>query len=328
MKGSIYYFLVLLFFTYSCKPAQESDLNLKHLDNIADNINADLKSIKDEIINLTIEVQYKVNFEENTTLKLDDKYHFHKNEILFVSYDENHSAVYYPAENGISDDIKKIIINSEKLDSFFIESIRKNPILSQVYFLDTNSFLRIYPYIDVISYLKNSVDLTKLISFQSVKFKPLISENAYWINQPFADPYGRGWIISCVEPLYFRDRFLGIISGDVPLRTIKTKYFSSNDQMILMTNSEGKIICCTKESTKVTNIPQYRDFQYYKPVVDDVYIFNNCSLLEHKNKNFRNAFKALLDGHVKEEFTIDSKKYTIYKSQIRETNWYLFKIIN
>ena len=328
MKKSIFIVLVLFCFLYSCKNQQESDLNLKHLDHIAECINTDLSSVKNDIFNLAYSLQYKIPFDKEVLTLPKEKYYFYSEKILFCSYKESQSAVYYPADRAITNQLKKIIVNSESLDTLFISSIKKNPLLSQIYFLDTNSFLRIYPYIDVVNYLKSSVDLKSFIPYQSVKKKPFINDKAYWINQPFADPYGRGWIISCVEPVYYRDQFLGILSGDITLHSLKNKYFSSASELILMIDHEGKIICCTKETAKITNVPHFREFRYYKPVTENIYAFNNPSLIEHKNKNLRNAIKSLLSGETKEIFFIDSKKYTIYKSHIRETDWLLLKIIN
>jgi CMP-N-acetylneuraminic acid synthetase len=96
----------------------------------------------------------------------------------------------------------------------------------------------------------------------------------------------------------------------------------------MLTNSAGKLICCTKEASKIVDIPVLREFQYFKPVTENIYTFNNPSLILHKNKGFRDAIKSLLTGKSKEVFYMENKKYTIYRSYIKETDWQLFKIIN
>jgi hypothetical protein len=157
---------------------------------------------------------------------------------------------------------------------------------------------------------------------------PFHDDNVYWIKQPFADPLGRGWVISCTEPIYYRDNFLGNITADITLKGLKEKFFFSDTQLLLMTDSDGKMICCTKEAAKLIDIPLLREFQYFKPVTKDIFTFNHPSLVHHKNNNFRNAMKTLLTGKDKASFFMENKKYTIYKSYIKETNWILFKIVN
>jgi len=328
MKKIFSIIIVVLFIFLSCDNNPGEDLNLKHLDHIAGCINHDLSLVKNEMFNLSNSLQYKIPFDKEVKAFPKEKYHYHSGEILFCTYSNSQSAVYYPADKNITNQLRKTIINSEQLDTLFIRSIRNHPLLSQVYFLDTNSFLRIYPYIDVVSYLKSSVDLKEFIPYQTAKNKPIIHNKAYWVNHPFADPYGRGWIIACTEPIYYRDHFIGILSGDVTLKSLKNKYLSSDTEQMVLTDNSGKILCCTKEAAKITNIPPLREFHYYNPVTEDIFACNKPSLVNHKNKNLRNAIKSLLSGKNKEVFLIDNKKYTIYKSQIKETDWLLLKIIN
>lgn len=328
MRRIFCFILILISFLTSCNHKQEEDINLKHLNYIAESINSDLEMIRNEMSNLASSLQYQVPFENEICAFSEKKYHYRPDEILFCTHSISQSAVYYPSNKSITNEIKKIIVNSESIDTLFSNSIDKIPLLSQVYFLDTNSFLRIYPYIDVLSYLKSSVDLRDFIAYQTSYKKPFIQDKAYWTNQPFADPYGRGWIVSCTEPVYYRDQFIGILSGDITLRSMKNKYFSLGTQLILLIDREGQIICCTKEAAKIANVPPLREFNYYKPVTEDIFIFNTPSLTEHKNKSFSNAIKSLLAGKKKESFYLDSRNYTIYKSHIPETDWLLLKIIN
>lgn len=323
-------FLIIIFFSVlsSCKNQQEEDLNLRHLQYVAGNINSDLIQIENEMLNLSSNIQHKIPFGEDVKEWLPKSYHYKDGNLVYKSYKKSGSAVFLPKQFEINDHLKRIVVNSELIDTFFHQSVLNNPLLSQVYFLDTSSFLRIYPYVDILSYVPNSIDLRKFTAYQTAAHKPNLEDNTYWVNRPFADPFGRGWIISCVEPVYYRENFLGIVSGDISLRSLKDKYFSSDTEMILLTDSSGKLICCTKEAATIAGIPALRDFQYFKPVNKNIYTFNNPSLIYHKNKNFREAIKSLIGDSQKESFFLNNKKYTVYKSNIKETNWILFKIIN
>ena len=319
--------LIIVLFAVSCRNSNEKDINLIHLDNITECINNDLLSVKKELVLLTNDFQYKIPYNNPFNKKLSAKYS-EKHGVLYTDYVKNRSAVYLPSYKSITSYQKQIIENTEVMDSFFIRAITNNLFLSQVYFLDTSSFLRIYPYTDVINYLKNPLDLRSLAAYKLVEDKPFIENQVYWINEPIADPFGRGWVITCVNPVYYRDKFMGIVSGDMQLRNLENKYFSSNNIIMLLTTADGKVICCTSESSKITSIPPYKEFQYYKPISEDIYISHKISLLEHKNKALRKTFRALVGGKTKEDFYFNNKKYTIYKSHIKETGWYLFKIIN
>ena len=319
--------LIILLFAFSCRNSNEKDINQIHLDNIAECINNDLLSIKKEVVQLTNEFQYKIPFNKDYERDLSDTY-YEKHGVLYTDYFKNRSAVYFPSFSSITPYQKQIIANTEIMDSFFINAVENNLFLSQVYFIDTNSFLRIYPYTDIINYLKNPVDLRNLAAYKLVENKPFIENQCYWIKEPVADPYGRGWVVSCVNPVYYRDKFIGSVTGDIQLRNLENKYFSSNNILMILTTSDGRIICSTSGCSKITMIPAYKEFQYYKPIWDDIFITHKTSLLEHKNKNLRKTFRALFGGKSKEDFYYNNKKYTIFKSHIKETDWFLFKIIH
>lgn len=320
--------MVFFLLIYSCKNHSEIDVNLNHLNNLADKINLELNSISQDVIELTNKIKYSIHFEEPVVKDFNKSYNYFDDQVLFTRFENNNSAVYYPSNGLITKTLQNRIINTEQLDPLFESIIKSNDLIAQVSFIDTNSFLRIYPYIDVINYLKNSPDLTKLITYQTAYNKIFNSKNAYWINTPFADPYGRGWIISCAEPVYYHDQFKGVIAVDIPIKSIKSKYLSSNTESLFILNIEGKLIACTKEAGKILNAPNYKEFQYFNPVEEDIFIFSSPSLKNHQNKSIREAIENLLKNKTQEIFYIGNKKYKIYKSYIPETNWYLFKIIN
>lgn len=327
MKKVVLAFIIIIF-VFSCNRKTIEDANVKHLNNLANTINSDLNSVSQSVIELTSKIQIGIPFEDPVNKNFEKYYYYKNDQVLYTSFKENNSAVYYPANKEITKALKNRIINTEKLDPLFSEITIDKSLIEQVYFLDTNSFLRIYPYVDVINYLKSSVDLTTLMTYKNIERAPFNSKKGYWVKNPYADPYGRGWIISCSQPIYYRDCFKGIISGNISVKTIKDNYFSSNTESLFLLNHEGKLIVWTKEAGKIINAPVYKEFQYYKPVESDIFIYCSPSLIEHQNKSLKKAIDNLLKNKTSEEFNISNKRYKIYRSYIPETDWYLFKIIN
>ena len=319
---------LIFFFIFSCKKDKDSDTNLMHIHNLSSKINEDLKEISHNIIELANKVQISIPFESPASKSFEKTYYYKKYQILYTKFNENYSAVYFPANKAIDQTLKNRIINTERLDQLFYEFTNLNALVEQVYFLDTNSFLRIYPYINVINYLSGSIDLTKLCAYKSVEKAPFNDIKSYWLNKPYADPYGRGWIVSCMQPIYYRDHFKGIISGDISINSLRSKYFSSNNESLFLLDSDGKLIISTKEAGKIINAPVFKEYQYFKPVESDVFMNSSPILIDHQNKSLTKAIENLMKDKTQEEFNINNKKYKIYRAYIPETNWYLFKIIN
>jgi hypothetical protein len=327
MKKFIYlFFLSVLLINLSCKNKEGKDLNIKHLNQVAKNINSDLQNTSMDLQNLAFFLKYKVPFDDAVSWD-NTNYHRKSHPFYFATYKEKASAIYLPGNIKLTEEIKKRIINSEILDSLFIKFINDNVFVHQIYFLDNHSFLRIYPYIDIARYFTDLVNLKEFLPYQKVKQKPLLEDNSYWVETPYADPYGRGWIVSCVEPVYYRDEFIGIIAADIPLKNLLQEYFRNHSQILILTDQEGNVICNTKKGSKLFNIPGFKEFHYHKPVTKNILIYNSPPLAEHQDKSVRKAIKKLLGGDIKAHFYLDGKKYTIYKAEIKETNWLLLKII-
>src|SRR6056297_1054 len=326
MKKIIFLLFITTIITFSCRNNKKSeDLDLVQLNGVAENINKNLQQISKDLKEVTLYATYNIPY--NNPVAWDDAGYTKKNQYPFTPGQKNSSAIYLPENKTLNAHLKKIIVHSKRMDSLFIKFVNDNSFVQQVYFLDTTSFLRIYPFTDVSRCFSKSIELTNRLPYQKVYHNPFIEEESYWVETPYADLYGHGWIISCVEPVYYREQFIGILSADIPIKNFLQKYFQSPSEILILTDKKGNVICTTPQGSKRFNIPIYREFIYYKPVTRDILMYNSPSLAKHENKRLRNAINKILEGSCKENFYINSEKYTIYQAKIKETNWLLLKII-
>ncbi|OFX82768.1 MAG: hypothetical protein A2W99_06635 [Bacteroidetes bacterium GWF2_33_16] len=328
MKFSVLIFFLIVLILFSCKRNHEKDLNYIHLEQISKRLASDLTNVEKDLLNAAQIIQHKIDFEKGIDWEKQHRYILNQNNVLSAQSDENNCAVFLPSGIEVTQKLKKTIINSEPIDTLLIDICYKNRIVNQVYFLDTNSFLRIFPYINVGKQFLPTIRLTEFNTYKTIASKPFFENKAYWINDPYADPSGRGWIISCVSPLYYHDQFFGIISADIMLKSICEKHLSSESEMFIIINTNGELLSCTKKAASFLKIPLKNDYPYYKPFTEDIFLSGNPSLLNSHKKNIRKAVKSLIQGKNMVELIYESNKTIIYSSKIKETNWLLLKIIN
>lgn len=328
MIKRLFIFALIVLFSFACNHKQKVEENLKQINAIAFDLNKDLSNLKQDLAFVTNSLSYKIQYDKSSNIKFEKKYHQLNKNVLVSENKKNASSIYYPTNVELTESCKKFIIHSEEFDSLFKETLKNNSILSQIYFLKNSSFLRIYPPVDIEKYILPGTDLLQLLTYKSVHNKPFNEKSAIWINTPFADPYGRGWVISCTEPVYYRNGFIGVLSADISICNIKSNYLSSNKDILLLVNSNFELIACTKEGTRFLNIPQFREYQYYKPITQDMFLFEHSFLLEHKNKGFQSAIQDVKSGKNCAYFYLNKKRHAIYASIIDETNWYILKITN
>ena len=216
-----YYIFLLPFFLFlmSCSSKQDEDLNYIHLKEVATGLSNDLNKISKDLVNSVHIIQNQIDFLQEVNTEKINEARIRESNGTYLEYAENSVATFLPITVELNNSIQKVIVNSKPIDSLLIKICKKNSLVVQSYFLDTNSFLRIFPYIDANKQYLSTTKLNKLFAFQSVHNKPF-NENAYWISEPFADPSGRGWIISCVSPIYYRNEFFGILSADIMLKYV------------------------------------------------------------------------------------------------------------
>ncbi|MEE4197733.1 MAG: PDC sensor domain-containing protein [Bacteroidales bacterium] len=327
MKKIICLFFIAAIITLSgCKDKEGKELKYTQFKQLANKINTDLQKISSDIKDLTLTFKYKIPF-DNSVEWDNKKYTLKNNQLIYTPDQKQSSAIYFPINRSLTDSLKNLIVNSEQMDSLFIRFMDNHDFVRQIYFLDPHSFLRIYPYTEFPGCFSSPKDLTQRFPYQKACHKPFLNEKSYWVCNPYADLLGQGWVISCVEPLYYHDRFLGIVAVDIPVKNILQKYFNHPTQRLILTNKKGEVICTTPNGAKKLNIPMYREFSYYEPLTQNTLMYHSPSLANHQNKKIQKAIQNLLDGSLEENFFIDGKKHTIYKAEITETNWLLLKII-
>jgi len=327
MKAQYTFLLFFLLFIMSCGKKQDEDLNYIHLKQVATSLSNDLSSISKDVVNAAQIIHHKIDFLREVNAEIVNEDETRESNTIYLEYAKDSVATFLPITVELDNSLQKIIANSKPIDTLIVKICKNNSLVAQSYFLDTNSFLRIFPYINVNKQYLPNVKLNQFIAFQSVFNKPF-NENAYWLNEPFADPSGRGWIISCTSPIYYQDQFFGIISADIMLKSVCEKAFSSPYEMWIIINLRGEVLGCTKMAATFFNIPTLKEYSYFKPIDRDVFMTGHPSLLNHQKKEIQKAISSVIEGKNKAEFIYNSRKTTIYSLKIKETEWLLLKIIN
>lgn len=327
MKRGFVMVFIAIFVFFSCKKNHETDLNYIHLKQITKQLENDFNDISELVASTSQKIQLNLKIDNEISWN-PSKYQVNQNKTLFVSQRFSKTAVYMPVGSELSSSGKKAIVNTEFIDSLLINICQNNSLVAQSYYLDTNSLLRIYPYFDVTKQYLPTIRLTDFFAFKSLENKPLNSKEGYWIQDPYADPSGRGWIISCLSPVYYREEFIGVISADVMIKSICEKHFGSNSEKFILLNERGEIISCSKKAAGFFNIAIKDDYPFYKPFTSDIFLKGNPSFVNSNKKELRKMIGSVKKGESFVEFFYDAKKVTVYSSRIKPANWLLLKIIN
>jgi len=323
--------LIILFSLSSChfsKP--DVDKELAGLQKTGDIIQNDFQNIIKETKNLVYFTESLYRFHYNYYPGKDTlKYELKPNGIFYNPTDDGGSAVFVSGHYPVTKNLKDIVYFTAPLDSFFIKDIKKNnPLITQAHFNERHSYLRIYPYIDVLNQFdpKQNIIAYNLYFLADNEHNP--SKKAVMIDHPYVDPAGRGWIISSIAPVYNKHILEGVVGIDITIESMKKKYMSATSSDIMLLDSSGVVIMIDEQKAGIFEMPHIKSHKYLESIKSNEYIGDEYNLLSSKNKTIRDAFTELMrDKKTSTEVTIEDNKYFLISYMIPGLNWYIVKFI-
>ena len=129
------------------------------------------------------------------------------------------SSVYVPARVDLNENLIASLNTSAYLDFYAPEILEAHPAVLAVYGIDTNGATRYYPNINLASLLPPDFDPTTRPYYEisSPLFNP--QRTARWAI-PYVDAAGGGLVVTVAAPVYFGNRFNGVVAADMKLATI------------------------------------------------------------------------------------------------------------
>lgn len=296
---------------------------------VADNINDDFVQIRHEAANLAgyIEELYQ---NQNTFIGKEDKskYKFSDNGIFYKAENDGLSAVYVSGIVPVDEKVKNIVYFTAPLDQRFITMMDTLAEVAQVYYNDKNSYNRIYPYIDVLTQYGPKMNIPDYNFYYLADEKHNPEKNAVWVNDPYVDPAGRGWMVSAIAPVYYEDELAGVPGIDVTINTIISRYISPSHNEIIIVDKNGVLVAAEETSVNRLYLPPLKDHKYVETIKSDKFRKDDYNLLKSKNNKVRElARKIIVDSENDIDFVSEGESYLVLTDEIEEMDWKIFKLI-
>lgn len=327
-------FIVLLAIALvGCKQSARQELQ-KHkleLEQKAQNINKDLGKIRNEVKLLAGDIAYLYEKQDSILPTIDkSKYKLAANGVFTKPIDDGGSAVFVSGCYPINENIKKIVYFTEPIDPIFKSIVKRYPEIVQVYFNDQYALNRIYPFFDVLSQYEAKMNIPEFNFYYLADAKHNPEKAAVWVNEPYIDPAGRGWMVSAIAPVYYKGKLVGVPGIDVTVNTVTNRYIQDKaENMVLIIDNTGTIVSAQEATVNILSFPPLSDHKYIETIKQDTYRKESYNLKLSKEENVRKIGIEIID-HKKSEFKteINGNKLTVISAHIDQTDWYLLEILN
>ena len=238
-------------------------------------------------------------------------------------------AVYVSGLVKVNEEVMKAVLGTESLDPVLQRILDENPSVVQAYFNDSNSYNRIHPPLDVLTQYPPGMDIPTYNFYYLADVKHNPDRKVVWIKDPYVDPAGRGWMISCIAPVYQGDMLKGVAGLDITVEAIVRNFnFESANRMCLLAAADGTVVATGEPLIHVLRLPALKNHRYVDTVRSDTFRSDDYNLLKSRSVAIRSmADQLLVKGLPSAALELDDVRWTIRPAAIPALNWQLLEFI-
>ncbi len=324
--------LLLAVFFSSCNQSTKFDLAKEQeaLQEQAVNINNDFQKIRMEVDSLVIKIAKLYERQDEILTGIDTKkYQLAGNGVFTKPVDDGGSAIFVSGFYPVNESIKKIVYFTEPIDADFNALVKEYPEIVQVYYNDKHSLNRIFPFFDVLSQYEAKMDIPSFNFYYLANAKHNPEKKSLWINEPYVDPAGRGWMVSAIAPIYFNDSLVGVPGIDVTINLVAKRYMPDKpESMTMIIDNNGAIVAAQEGAINLLSFPPLFDHKYIETIKQDTYRKDSYNLALSKDINVRKiSIEILQKKKYLAKAEINGEQITIIAANIPELNWHLLEIL-
>ena len=324
------FLIICLMLICACGPDKEKMVQAKinSLKSITRQVSNDFLIIKNRIKALADQIT--VLYENQDQYDYDshsEKYGLSPKGVLYKLEDDGGAAVFVSGVIPVDDRIKRIVAFTSPLDETFKKIITELPSVVQVYYNDEYSYNRIYPFFEVLSQYEPGMEIPAFNFYYLADQEHNPEKKAVWVDEPYVDPAGRGWMISAIAPVYYNDRLVGVPGMDVTVNKIIDKYLDGHPSVFIL-DKTGVLVAVNHKLVHLLSLPPLENHEYLETIKSDKYRKNDYNLLKSKDRTIREMASAIITGQKGDyAFSIDEKDYRAVSVSMNELGWTLVGIL-
>ncbi|HEY0138023.1 MAG TPA: histidine kinase dimerization/phospho-acceptor domain-containing protein, partial [Nannocystis sp.] len=134
--------------------------------------------------------------------------------IYYTLRDPGGSALYYSNVTQLGPEQRDKALRTAQLDPLMRDILATHPIVVQLYLNTFDSMNRILPYFDVLSQYAPKMDIPTYNFYYEADATHNPGRKTVWTDA-YVDPAGKGWMVSCIAPVYRGDFLEGVVGLDL-----------------------------------------------------------------------------------------------------------------
>lgn len=253
-------------------------------------------------------------------LEMIDKQHYYYDEegIFQNIYIEDGSTGFATGFTPLDQDLKNNLMATEILNDYFEGLIDKFSFVTQVYYNDVESFSRVYPAFSAEGMIGPDMDL---MAYNFVNVAVQDRSNVQFINTPYIDPAGKGWVVSMVKAVEYDGELIGVFGVDLSVDMLQRLLIVKNGMLIV--NEYGEVIALSEDMYQQAGLKVLKEHRYYSGVDRTILLPEDYNLNKSKILGLRQMWQGIIvenkvrgniefDGEERQYCSIEIEGYGIY----------------
>ncbi len=256
------------------------------------------------------------------------KYDFAPNGAFAKMTNDGGAALWVSGAVPITAEVQEIAYFTEAIDPELIRITRTLPEVAQAYYNDRHSLNRIYPWFDAIAQYPPKMNIPEFNFYYLADATHNPGRKPVWVDEPYVDPAGRGWMVSAIAPVYVQETLAGVVGLDVTIATIVDRYLKPQESPIAVIDRNGVLVAATERAIELMRMPPLKDHKYLETVKQDTFKPDEYNALKSRVREVREMAEQLLKkGEARSVLPAPPGAFTALAVRMPEVGWTVVEFI-
>lgn len=236
-------------------------------------------------------------------------------------------AVFVSGIVKVDDEITTIVRGTESIDAMLKHIPTENSAVVQAYYNDRHSYNRIYPPFDVLTQYPPGMDIPSYNFYYLADELNNPSRAVVWVKDPYVDPAGRGWMVSCIAPVYHGNQFEGVCGLDITVESMVRNFdFEGSDHLCLLASADGTVVATGETLIEILRLPALKNHRYVDTVRSDTFRSADYNMLKSRSVEIRQMARTILSrGEMETSLQLDDLRWRVHATPVTKLGWSLME---
>ena len=253
------------------------------------------------------------------------------NGVFYKTTNNGGSSLYYASTTKMTDKAYQKALKTEAFDPFFQDIVNNNPHIVQVYINTYDNMKRLYPFVkDVAKKFGKTTIMEAFTFYDEADAKNNPTRAPVWIDT-YLDSAGRGWLLSCIVPVYNQDFLEGVTGLDVTIEKFVNNILTRNlpwQASAFLVNKEGMILAMPEKVKDYLHLKELITHADGDKLTESIKKPEAFNLLKNTDEKIVRQIKKLFSDNANMiDFTVNNHAFLLFQEMIDETGWRLLFLV-